>query len=51
VSNLKAWLHGTHRDVSREHLPVYLDEFVFVTTAAPPRCAESSCAVLLAGLP
>jgi transposase-like protein len=29
VSNLKAWLHGTHRDVSREHLPVYLDEFVF----------------------
>jgi len=29
VSNLKAWLQGTHRDVSREHLPVYLDEFVF----------------------
>jgi transposase-like protein len=29
VSNLKAWLHGTHRDVSVEHLPVYLDEFVF----------------------
>ena len=29
VSNLKAWMHGTHRDVSREHLPVYLDEYVF----------------------
>jgi transposase-like protein len=29
ISNFKAWLHGTHRDVSREHLQVYLDEFVF----------------------
>jgi hypothetical protein len=29
VSNLKAWMHGTHRDVSHEHLPVYLDEYVF----------------------
>lgn len=29
VSNLKAWMHGTHRGVSDEHLPVYLDEFVF----------------------
>ena len=29
ISNLKAWLHGTHRGVSTEHLPVYLDEFVF----------------------
>lgn len=29
ISNLKAWLHGTHRDVSEEHLQVYLDEFVF----------------------
>lgn len=29
VSNLKAWMHGTHRDVSRQHLPVYLDEYVF----------------------
>jgi transposase-like protein len=29
IANLKAWLHGTHRDVSREHLQVYLDEFVF----------------------
>jgi transposase-like protein len=29
ISNLKAWLHGTHRGVSREHLQVYLDEFVF----------------------
>lgn len=28
ISNFKAWLHGTHRDVSREHLQVYLDEFV-----------------------
>lgn len=29
ISNLKAWMHGTHRGVSAEHLPVYLDEFVF----------------------
>lgn len=29
VSNLKAWMHGTHRHVSHEHLPVYLDEYVF----------------------
>jgi transposase-like protein len=29
VSNLKAWMHGTHRGVSNDHLPVYLDEFVF----------------------
>jgi transposase-like protein len=28
VSNLKAWLHGTHRWASPEHLPAYLDEFV-----------------------
>jgi transposase-like protein len=29
VSNLKTWLHGTHRGVAPEHLQVYLDEFVF----------------------
>jgi transposase-like protein len=29
ISNLKAWMHGTHRAVSDEHLPVYLDEYVF----------------------
>jgi hypothetical protein len=29
VSNFKAWLHGTHRKTSPEHLPVYLQEFVF----------------------
>ena len=29
VSNLKAWMHGTHRGVSEQHLHVYLDEFVF----------------------
>jgi transposase-like protein len=29
VSNLKAWMHGTHRGVGDEHLPVYLDEYVF----------------------
>ena len=29
ISNLKAWMHGTHRSVSDEHLPVYLDEYVF----------------------
>jgi transposase-like protein/ribosomal protein L37AE/L43A len=29
TSNLKAWMHGTHRGVSNEHLAVYLDEYVF----------------------
>ncbi|MFN8215695.1 MAG: IS1595 family transposase [Solirubrobacterales bacterium] len=29
ASNLKTWLQGTHRGVSPEHLPVYLDEYVF----------------------
>jgi hypothetical protein len=29
ISNLKAWMHGTHRGVSNEDLPVYLDENVF----------------------
>ena len=29
ISNLKAWMHGTHRGVSDEHLQVYLDEYVF----------------------
>jgi len=29
VSNLKAWLHATHRYASPEHLPAYLDEYVF----------------------
>ncbi len=28
-SNLKAWLLGTHHGVSQQHLPAYLDEFVF----------------------
>ena len=29
TSNLKAWMHGTHRGVSDAHLQVYLDEYVF----------------------
>lgn len=29
ISNLKAWLHGTHRRASPEHLPAYLNEYVF----------------------
>lgn len=29
VSNLKAWLNGTHRGVGDPHLQVYLDEYVF----------------------
>lgn len=29
ISNLKIWLAGTHRGVSADHLPVYLDEYVF----------------------
>lgn len=29
ISNLKAWMHGTHRSVGDPHLQVYLDEFVF----------------------
>jgi transposase-like protein len=28
-SHLKSWLRGTHRGVSRKHLPRYLDEFAF----------------------
>ena len=28
-SNLKAWLHGTFRGVSKQHMPRYLDEFVY----------------------
>lgn len=29
ISNLKAWIAGTYRMISREHARVYLDEFVF----------------------
>jgi transposase-like protein len=29
VSNFKAWLDGTHRKTSIEHLPAYLGEFTF----------------------
>lgn len=29
ISNLKAWMHGTHRGVGAAHLQVYLDEYVF----------------------
>jgi transposase-like protein len=29
VSNLKAWMHGTHRGVGDPHLQIYLDEYVF----------------------
>ncbi len=29
ISNLKAWLHGTHRVVGDQHLAVYLDEYAF----------------------
>ncbi len=29
IGNLQQWLIGTHHGVSREHLQVYLDEFVF----------------------
>jgi len=29
ISNLKAWLLGTHRGVGADHLQVYLDEYVF----------------------
>ncbi|TCT09046.1 ISXO2 transposase-like protein [Paralcaligenes ureilyticus] len=28
-SNLKTWLLGTHHGVSAQHLPAYLNEFVF----------------------
>ena len=28
-THLKTWLWGTHRGVSRKHLPHYLNEFVF----------------------
>jgi len=26
---IKAWMHGTHRRVSDQHLSAYLDEYVF----------------------
>ena len=29
ISNLKAWLQGTHRGVSSQHLQVYLNEYAF----------------------
>jgi len=29
IGNLQQWLIGIHHGVSREHLQVYLDEFVF----------------------
>ncbi len=29
IGNLKSWLVGTHKGVSRLHLAAYLDEFVF----------------------
>jgi ISXO2-like transposase domain len=29
ISNLKAWLQGTHRHVGREHLQIHLDAFAF----------------------
>ena len=29
IGNMKAWLNGTHKGVSRRHLATYLDEFVF----------------------
>ena len=29
IGNLKQWLLGTHHGVSRRHLQIYLDEFVF----------------------
>jgi transposase-like protein len=29
ISNLKAWMHGTHRGVSDAHLQAYLDEYAF----------------------
>ena len=29
ISNLKAWMLGTHRGVGDQHLQVYLDEYVF----------------------
>lgn len=29
ISNLKAWIAGTHRTISPDHTQAYLDEFVF----------------------
>jgi transposase-like protein len=29
IGNLKGWINGTHKGVSRHHLAAYLDEFVF----------------------
>jgi ISXO2-like transposase domain len=39
ISNFKAWMNGTHRTVSDEHLQVYLDEFVFGHNRRTPMAA------------
>ena len=44
ISNLKAWLNGTHRRASPRHLQAYLDEFVFRQPHTPRsrRCSASA---------
>src|SRR5712691_4230873 len=41
ISNLKTWLRGTYRGVSEHQLQVYLDEFVFGSTAGALRWRRS----------
>jgi transposase-like protein len=41
ISNLKASMDGTHRGVSDQHLPVYLDEYVFRRSAFPSACGRA----------
>lgn len=41
ISNLKAWLHGTHRRASREHLHAYSTSSRSLTTGAATRTPPS----------
>jgi len=41
ISNLKAWMDGTHRGVSDQHLPCTSTSTCSVTTDAPPRWPPS----------
>lgn len=46
ISNLKAWLHGTHRWASPDHLQAYLNEYVFRhNRRGNPHAASRRCSV------
>ena len=48
-SNLKTWLVGTHHGVSEQHLPAYLNEYVFrLNRRQTPMAAFQTCLGLIA---